>query len=142
VALAVREHAERCGCSERDVSFILLELGGAFTAAIGVQDGRIVDGVGGTSGPLGLKACGALDGEVAFLAGTVTKRHLFGGGVATIAGTPDASPESLAIPSTERGRLAWDAYLEGVLKAAAALAVSVPDPHEVILSGRLALLDG
>ena len=73
-ALAVREHAERCGCSERDVSFILLELGGAFTAAIAVEGGRIVDGVGGTSGPLGVRAAGALDGEVAFLAGSITKR--------------------------------------------------------------------
>jgi len=140
-ALGISEQMKRRGCAARDVSFILLELGGAFTAAIGVQDGRIVDGVGGTSGPLGLKACGALDGEVAFLAGTVTKRHLFGGGVATIAGTPDASPESLATPSTEGGRLAWDAYLESVVKAAAVVAVSVPCPQEVILSGRLALLD-
>src|SRR5215470_1421642 len=31
-ALAIREQAERRGCSERDVSFILIELGGAFTA--------------------------------------------------------------------------------------------------------------
>ena len=99
-ALAVREQAERCGCRERDVSFILLELGGAFTAAIAVEDGRIVDGAGGTSGPLGVRAAGALDGEVAFLAGSVTKRFLFAGGAATIAGTPDAPAESLAAPST------------------------------------------
>jgi hypothetical protein len=40
-----RSRARRaCGCSERDVSFILLELGGAFTAAIAVDGGRIVDG--------------------------------------------------------------------------------------------------
>ncbi len=35
--------------------------------------GRIVDGVGGSSGPLGMRAAGALDGEVAFLAGSVSK---------------------------------------------------------------------
>src|SRR2546426_115244 len=67
VALAVREHAERCGCSERDVSLILLEMGGAFTAAIAVQDGGIVDGAGGTSGPLGVRAAGALDGRARVL---------------------------------------------------------------------------
>jgi predicted butyrate kinase (DUF1464 family) len=141
-ALAIHEQARRRGCSEREVSFILLELGGAFTAAIAVQDGRIVDGAGGTSGPLGARAAGALDGEVAFLAGSVSKSLLFGGGAATIAGSPDASSESLAAPSTPRGYLAWEAYVEGAVKAVAALAVSVTRVHEVILSGRLARVAG
>jgi predicted butyrate kinase (DUF1464 family) len=139
-ALAIVDQARRRGCDERDVSFILVELGGAFTAAIAVDGGRIVDGMGGTSGPLGLAACGGLDGEVAFLAGVVTKQHLFQGGVATIAGALDASPEALATPITEKGRLAWHAYLESVVKAVAALAVSTPRPYEVVLSGRLARL--
>lgn len=137
-ALAVREQTERRGCSERDVSLILLELGGAFTAAIAVDGGGIVDGIGGTSGPLGIRACGALDGEVAFLAGALTKRDLFGGGVATISGTPDDSVEALTAPDTTRGRIAWEAYLESAVKAVVALAVSAPHAREVVLSGRLA----
>ncbi len=136
-ALAVRDQAERRGCGERDVSFILLELGGAFTAALAVHDGRIVDGLGGTSGPLGVRAAGALDGEVAFLAGSISKDLLFGGGAATIAGTRDASPEALAAPRTARGRLALEAYIESAVKAAATLSVAVPRQCEVILSGRL-----
>ena len=142
VALAAREQAARRGCGERGVSFILLELGGAFTAAIAVEDGRIVDGAGGTSGPLGARAAGALDGEVAFLAGSVSKRLLFCGGAATIAGVPDAPPETIAAPSTLRGRLAWEAYVEGAVKAVAALAVSAPRACEVILSGRFAHVAG
>jgi predicted butyrate kinase (DUF1464 family) len=142
VALAVREHAERCGCVERDVSFILLELGGAFTAAIAVQNGKIVDGAGGTSGPLGVRSAGALDGELAFLAGSITKRLLFVGGAATIAGAPEAPAESLVAPSTVRGRLAWEAYVESAVKAVAALTVSVPCARDVILSGRLARVAG
>jgi predicted butyrate kinase (DUF1464 family) len=137
-ALAIVDQASRRGCGERDVSFILVELGGAFTAAIAVDEGRIIDGIGGTSGPLGLAACGALDGEVAFLAGAITKQHLFRGGVATIAGASNASPEELATPGTDSGRLAWNAYLESAAKAVAALAVSVSRPYEVVLSGRLA----
>jgi predicted butyrate kinase (DUF1464 family) len=142
VALAVHDQAVRRGCGAHEVSFILLELGGAFTAAVAVEHGRIVDGLGGTSGPLGLRAAGALDGEVAFLAGAVSKHMLFGGGAAAIAGTPDASPEAIASPTTAHGRLAWEAYVESAVKAVAALAVSVPRASEVVLSGRLALLGG
>src|SRR5437868_7279269 len=108
VALAVHEEAKRRGCGERGVSLILLELGGAFTAAIAADRGRIVDGRGGTSGPLGMRAAGALDGEVAYLAGSISKRLLFSGGASAIAGTPDASIESIATPGTPRARLAWD----------------------------------
>ena len=141
-ALAIREQTERRRCGERDVSCILLELGGAFTAAVAVDHGRIVDGCGGTSGPLGARAAGALDGEVAFLAGSISKRLLFGGGAATIAGNPEASSETLANPTTLRGRLAWDSYVESAVKAVAALAVSVPEVTDVILSGRLARVAG
>jgi predicted butyrate kinase (DUF1464 family) len=141
VALAVHQEAERRGCPERDVSLILLELGGAFSAAIAVEGGRIVDGLGGSSGPLGMRAAGALDGEVAFLAGSISKRLLFGGGAATIAGTPQASAGVIASPTTERGRLAWEAYLESAVKAVAILSAIAPSVSEVILSGRLAEID-
>lgn len=137
-ALAIREQATRRGCAEQDVSFVLLELGGAFTAALAVEAGRIVDGMGGTSGPLGLRAVGALDGEVAFLAGAVSKRMLFDGGAASIAGTLDA-PEKIASPGTPAERVAWEAYVESAVKAVAALSVSIAVGRlEVLLSGRLA----
>jgi predicted butyrate kinase (DUF1464 family) len=132
--LAMHEQAVRRGCGAHDVSFILLELGGAFTAALAVAHGQIVDGIGGTSGPIGARAAGALDAEVAFLADHVTKGLLFGGGAATVAGAPD----TLAAPSTAQGWLASAAYIEGAVKAVAALTVSVPCPCEVILSGRMA----
>ena len=124
-ALAIHEHATRRGISHDEASFILLELGGAFTAAIAVDRGRIVDGLGGTSGPIGMQAAGALDGEVAFLAGTISKDLLFSGGVASIGGD---SPSQLA----------WDAYVEGAVKAVAQLAVSAGSVSEIILSGRMA----
>jgi len=142
VALALHEQAERRGCGAGDSSLILLELGGAFSAAIAVEHGRIVDGQGGTSGPLGIRAAGALDGEVAFLAGSISKRLLFGGGAAAIAGNPDGSAESLATATTDRGRLARDAYFESVVKAVAMLTAIAPSASEVILSGRVAELPG
>jgi predicted butyrate kinase (DUF1464 family) len=119
VALAIDEQRRRRRCAPGDVSLILLELGGAFTAAVAVEKGRIVDGLGGSSGPIGRRAPGAWDGEVAYLAGHVTKSMLFDGGAESI-------PEGDA------------AYVESGLKAIAALMVSVPAPAEIVLSGRFA----
>jgi predicted butyrate kinase (DUF1464 family) len=112
-ALAIREQAMRHGCAEHAVSFVLLELGGAFTAGLAVQGGRIVDGMGGTSGPLGLRAAGALDG-----------------------------PQTIASPGTNAERVAWDAYVESAVKAVAALSVSIGGgPIEVLLSGRFVRIE-
>jgi predicted butyrate kinase (DUF1464 family) len=136
--LAVRERARQLDTTPGDVSFILLELGGAFSAAVAVRNGLIVDGAGGSAGPMGLRAAGALDGEVAYLAGAVTKGMLFTGGAASVAGIPDLDADGLTMPVTAAGRVAWDAYLESAAKAVAALAVSVPGVRHVVLSGRLA----
>jgi predicted butyrate kinase (DUF1464 family) len=141
-ALAIHDQARRLGCPERDVSLILLELGGAFTAALAVRDGAIVDGVGGSSGPLGLRAAGALDAEVAYLAGTFSKDAVFSGGAATIAGLPDAGAEALSSPGTPQGQVAWKAYLEGAVKAVVTMMVAVPAPGEIVLSGRVAEVAG
>ncbi|MDP9265551.1 MAG: DUF1464 family protein [Chloroflexota bacterium] len=137
-ALGIREQAARRGCALGDVSFILLELGGAFSAAIAVSEGRIVDGAGGSAGPLGMRAAGALDGEVAFLAGDITKELLFRGGVESIVGRADVSLESLAESDAVDDRLAWNAFVESAVKTVAALRVSVSTPHEILLSGRVA----
>jgi predicted butyrate kinase (DUF1464 family) len=145
VALAIHEQASRPRRSGSldppdppysDVSFILLELGGAFSAAVAVDGGRIVDGLGGSSGPLGMRAAGALDGEVAFLAGSVTKSLVFSGGADAVAGRPGISAEDLAASPSLSDRVAWEAYMESAAKAVAALAVAVPQAHDVVLSGR------
>jgi predicted butyrate kinase (DUF1464 family) len=120
-ALAIHDEAVHRDCAPADVSFILLELGGAFSAALAIERGRIVDGLGGTSGPMGMQGAGALDGETAFLAGAVSKAMLFRGGVRDV-------PE-------DEGRAA---FVESALKAVAALRVSAPLATEVLLSGRLA----
>lgn len=140
-ALAVREQSERVGCEPADTSFVLLELGGAFTAALAIDGGRIIDGAGGTAGALGFRAPGALDGEVAFLAGEVGKSMLFHGGAATVHGSNDVTPERFAEPRTARESMAWDAYIESAVKTVASLLVSVPDAREILVSGRLARVD-
>jgi len=141
-ALAVRDGATRRKCDVADVSLIHLELGGAFSACLAVEHGQIVDGLGGSSGPLGIASPGALDGEVAYLAGTITKRMLFEGGAATLAGGDHGAIDWIAAPSTRSEKAAWLAYIEGAVKAVAALLVSAPSALEVVISGRVAMVDG
>jgi predicted butyrate kinase (DUF1464 family) len=136
VALAVHGQSARRRCACGETAFVLLELGGAFTAAVAVQDGRIVDGVGGSSGPMGARAPGAFDGEVAYLAGRVSKAMIFAGGAAAVSGESDIA--ALATPVSAQQRLARDAYVEGAVKAVLALRASAPMASELILSGRAA----
>jgi predicted butyrate kinase (DUF1464 family) len=124
-ALGIEDQRERTGRRLEDVSLVLLELGGAFTAAVAVDRGQIVDGLGGTSGPLGWRSAGALDGEVAFLAGRIDKGMLFRGGA-----------ESVARHGREARELALRAYVEGAAKAVLQLRLSAPDADEVLVSGR------
>ncbi|HEX7336475.1 MAG TPA: DUF1464 family protein [Gemmatimonadales bacterium] len=124
-ALGIYEQCRRRNRSPAEVSFILLELGGAFTAGVAVERGQVVDGMGGTSGPIGWRAAGALDAEVAFLAGEVTKAALFQGGVSTWLEREPA-----------RREVAIEAYLEGALKTVRQLRCSAPSADEVLLSGR------
>jgi predicted butyrate kinase (DUF1464 family) len=146
--LGVYDQARRRGCAYSEVSFILLELGGAFSAALAVRDGQVVDGLGGSAGPLGMCSAGALDSEVAFLAGEIPKSLVFQGGITSILGDmqredvpsdDERSPaERVAEPRSARERLAWDAYVESATKAVVALRVAVPHPYEILVSGRMA----
>ena len=123
--LGIHETCARRGCRPNQVSFILLELGGGFTAGIAVEKGRVVDGVGGTSGPIGWRSAGALDGEVAFLAGVITKAALFQGGVS-----------SFILQNPAARAVAIRAYVEGAAKTVRQLRCSAPSADEVLLSGR------
>lgn len=138
-ALCIHDQARRLGLGYGDCSFLMLELGGAFSAALAVERGRIVDGLGGSSGPMGLQAAGGLDAEAAYLlAPTFSKDTVFSGGA--LAGA-DPAPESLAALITgSHHREAWLALTESAVKAVLALTAAVPDPREVLLTGRLAAL--
>jgi predicted butyrate kinase (DUF1464 family) len=125
-ALGIADQAARRGSGPESTSFILLELGGAFTAAVAVSAGKIVDGLGGTSGPIGWRSSGAWDGEVACLQGRVGKAELFQGGV-----------ESAADAGLSRAEVIR-AYVEGAEKAVRQLLASVPEPSEILFTGRRA----
>lgn len=136
-ALAIDDQASVLGLRYDEASFVLVELGGAFSAVLAVDRGRIVDGQGGSSGPMGFRAVGAMDGELAYLLGRFSKAVLLSGGAAFLAGAPDASPEELGQRSDEAARRAQEALVEAVLKAVAAEHALIPQAREILLSGRL-----
>src|SRR5438445_8780532 len=58
----------------REGPICVVELGSAFTAAIVISEhGSIIDGVGGTAGPVGWKSGGGWDGEAAYLLSPLAK---------------------------------------------------------------------
>ena len=130
-ALCIADQSRRLGVDVADTSFVMLELGGAFSAALAVDAGRIVDGLGGSAGPIGARACGALDAEVAYLLGAaLSKRTVFSGGALDPRGELD--------PAEDATGSGWLALEEGAAKAALALTVSAPAPREILVAGRLA----
>ena len=134
--LAVRDQAERYGIDYTETSFILAEVGYAFNAVIGVKGGKIVDGLGGTAGGPGFITVGNMDSELAVRLGKFPGVVLYSGGAKDVSGREDLTPEELA-RHPERYAGAWDMLLESVAKGVAAMMVSVPEPREILLSGRL-----
>jgi predicted butyrate kinase (DUF1464 family) len=117
VALALYQLAAERSSALRDLHFLLVEVGSAFSAVLAVAGGKVVDALGGTSGPVGLRSAGALDGEVAYLLSPLTKDDLFSGGVGR---APD-----------DEGR---EELAESLAKAVGALATIAP-VDTVVLSG-------
>jgi len=139
-ACAIADQAARLAIAPAQTSMILLELGGAFAAALAIAGGAIVDGMGGSSGPIGLRAAGALDGELAYLLGPALRKDtLFTGGAIDPAGTL-AATDLATLWRDPAYREGWTALLEASTKAVRALLVSLSAPGEVLVSGRLALL--
>jgi predicted butyrate kinase (DUF1464 family) len=144
-ALGIADQAERLGIAYAETRFVLLELGGGFSAALAVDGGQIVDGLGGSAGPIGARACGALDAEAAYLiGGALSKRTVFSGGALDPAGELDlGAPGALErLREDPRARDGWLALEEGAAKAVLALTASVPAPREVLVAGRLAAVRG
>jgi predicted butyrate kinase (DUF1464 family) len=144
-ALCIADQADRLGLPCEETSFIMLELGGAFSAALAIDGGQIVDGLGGSCAPIGARSCGALDAEAAYLLGAaLTKETVYSGGALDPHGQLDLSaPGALeALRADPRHSEGWLALEEGAVKAVLALTVAVPEPREILVAGRLARAPG
>jgi predicted butyrate kinase (DUF1464 family) len=140
-AYAIDQQARMLGVPLAETSFVLVELGGAFTAVLSVVGGRIVSGEGGSSGPMGFRAAGALDGEAALVL-DLDKKALFSGGAAFIAGDPEMAPEELATRTDRRARDGLTALVESVAQSVAGQIGILGPFREIVLSGRLSRVPG
>ena len=144
--LAVKDQAERLGINYDETSFVVVEVGFAYTSAMAVKNGQIVDAMAGTAGFPSFLGMGFFDGELVYgLANTVEdfpKLMLFAGGAAAVAGFETSKPieEFMKGAKEEKKiRAGLDLMLESIVKDVASLLPSVK-PKEVILSGRFSKL--
>ena len=137
--LAIHDQAKRLGIPYSEVSLILVELGFGYNAVIGVNNGKIVDGFGGTTmlGPSFLTMSWT-DLELVQIVKHWEKADVFVGGVVSITGKDSLDEFIECVDYDEKCRIAWNAMMEGIEKAVKAIQVSVPKPREIIVSGRLA----
>jgi predicted butyrate kinase (DUF1464 family) len=138
-ALALRDYANRHGMDYRAANFVVLELGFGFNAVMAIENGKIIDGIGGTifPGP-GYLTIGAMDLEIAHTLGSFTAEQLGCGGIAYAAGDLIPPEEYAEMQEEENIVTAWNSLVEGIVKAVAMeLSVFEEKPTEIILSGRL-----
>jgi len=140
--LAVKNQAERLAVGYEETNFIVVEVGFAYTSAMAVKNGQIVDAMAGTAGFPSFLGMGFLDGELVYgLANTIEdfpKLMLFAGGAAAVAGFDTSKPIEDFIKdagANEKTRGGLTLMLESIIKDIASLLPSVK-PTEIILSGR------
>lgn len=140
-AFAIWSQSQEYSIDYDQTSLINVEMGFGYNAAMIVEKGKIIDGIGGTifPGP-GYLTLSLMDGELAYLIGGFSKLRLFQGGVSYIAANCVTDPADFAkqIDVDRQYNLAWKAMVEGIVKAVAmGLSVMERKPREIIITGRL-----
>jgi len=128
--LGIYDQAKHLNISYSDTCFILLEIGYAYNACIGVRNGKIIDGIGGTNASISFKSLGSMDGELAYILGKFEKMLLFSGGVSELINS-DFPIDMIKNEEVKEG------FFEGLEKMVCSIMVSVGYPKEILVSGRL-----
>lgn len=135
--LGVHDQAKRLNIPFSKVSFILVEMGFGYNAILGVDGGKIVDGIGGTTGGVGFLTIGGMDAELVQLAKNWEKADIFTGGGISISGKLSLEELVEHADVDENCNMALESMIESIVKGVASMMVSVPQPREILLSGRL-----
>ena len=111
--------------------FVLVEAGFGFNAFISVKNGKVVDGVGGTSGFPAFSSLGAMDSELAYLLKPLPKSLLFSGGIKSY-----LRDRGVKIEEVEHLK-EYKILVEFILKGIRVAEVSVGKINKVFLSGKV-----
>ena len=143
-AAVLREEVEERKVPISQVDVIVVEVGYAYTAALRLKNGKIIDSVGGTTGYQGYMGIGFWDAEVAYLLcykyPAFSKELLFRGGISTILNKdyPPPAPQEVeddALRGDKNANNAIKALAESALKDALSLFTN-GIPRRIYLSGR------
>ncbi len=139
-AFAIWDQTTEYSINYDKTSLICVEMGFGYNAAIAIENGRVIDGLGGTifPGP-GYLTLSLMDGELAYILGEFSKLKLFEAGGTFIAASKILEVEDFCTNlDKDEYRLAWQSMVEGIVKAVAVLRTSFKKkPMEIILTGRL-----
>ncbi|MFX1257095.1 MAG: DUF1464 family protein [Promethearchaeota archaeon] len=143
--VGIRDQMEKYEKQPTETNFIMIEIGYGFTAVLAIENGQIIDGIGG-SNIMGFRACGSLDGELAYLIKNVEKRNIYKGGVASIAGFSELSLKEIIMLAEKDAQIktALKAYISSVKKAVFGISSSFSSKDkilEILLAGRGAELN-
>ncbi len=130
-ALAVYE-LKREGLDYGDQNFVLVEAGSGFNAFIAVKGGKIVDGIGGTSGFPSFLSMGSMDGELAYLLRGWDKSLLSSGGVKSL--LRDMGVRAEGLEDIPEYAVMW--LSEFIAKGILAVGFSIGDEYKVLGSGK------
>ncbi|NVM19942.1 MAG: DUF1464 family protein [Candidatus Lokiarchaeota archaeon] len=136
----IRDQVESLNISPINSNFIMVEIGYGFTSVLAIENGQVIDGIGG-SNIMGFRACGSLDGELAYLIKEINKKDIYSGGLSFIAGHTDLSlKEIISLANKDsQTKLALNAYISELVKAIFAISSSYSNKNkisEIILAGR------
>ncbi len=136
----IRDQVERLKINPKSTNFIMVEIGYGFTSVLAIENGQVIDGIGG-SNIMGLRACGSLDGELAYLIKNINKKDIYSGGLFFISGHLDFTLKDIILLAKKDAqiKLAFDAYLSELTKAIHAISSSYSNKDkiaEILLAGR------
>ncbi len=136
----IRDQMDNYKIPPEESNFIMIEIGYGFTAVLAIENGQIIDGIGG-SNIMGFRACGSLDGELAYLIGDIKKNNIYKGGVAYISGYSDLSLKEILLLAGNDNHVnqALKSYISSVEKAVFGITSSFSDNSkikEILLAGR------
>jgi len=136
----IRDQVERLNISPKNTNFIMVEIGYGFTSVLAIENGQVIDGIGG-SNIMGFRACGSLDGELAYLINKINKKDIYSGGLSFIAGHLDLTLKEIMMLAKKdpQTKMAFNAYISELTKAIFAISSSFSSKNkitEIIISVR------